>query len=203
MNLRKVEERDTITCVPLLFCICFPKRIAQRVGWLINLLVSLISTHFADSVLQHSVLLEEVVHRFLTLCVVVHRSLEEEGEETLDATAAGTGGQVAEQAEVEQQRCGKDGVAAEEVDLNLHGIVHPAEDVDVVPSLLVVVARRIVVDAHLVVVLGVFVVAVSVEVGLYVGLQYCLKCRELRNLLSVEVCGLIKYKTIAVAKNVG
>jgi len=48
MNLRKVEERDTITRVPLLFCICFPKRIAQRVGWSVNLLVSLVAASAAS-----------------------------------------------------------------------------------------------------------------------------------------------------------
>lgn len=37
LHCRNVEERDTITRVPLLFCICFPKRIAQRMGWLVNL----------------------------------------------------------------------------------------------------------------------------------------------------------------------
>ena len=119
---------------------------------LIYFLISLIASHFADSILQHGVLLEEVVDRFLALGVVVHRSLEEEREETLDTTTACTGSEVAEQAEVEQQRCGKDGVAAEEVNLNLHGVVHPTEDVNGIPSLLVVVAWRIVVDAHLVVV---------------------------------------------------
>ena len=98
----------------------------QCVGGLVNLLVSLVAAHFADGVLQHGVLLEEVVDRFLALGVVVHRGLEEEGEETLDAAAAGTGSEVAEQAEVEQKRCGKDGVAAEEVDLDLHGDIRMA-----------------------------------------------------------------------------
>lgn len=48
MNLRKVEERDTITRVPLLFYICFPRRIAQRVGWSVNLLVSLVASSAAS-----------------------------------------------------------------------------------------------------------------------------------------------------------
>ena len=43
----------------------------------------------------------------------------------------------------------------------------------------------------------------SIKVWLYVWLQDCFKCRKLAHFLSVEVCWLIKNKTIAVAKNVG
>ncbi len=59
---------------------------------------------------------------------------------------------------VERERRGKDGVAAEEVDLELHRVAEPTEDVDVVPTLFVVAARWVVVDADL-------VVEVLVEVG--------------------------------------
>ena len=117
-----------------------------------------------------------MVDSLFALCVVVHWGFEEEAEEALDAVASGTCGEVAQQAEVETERSGEDRVAAEEVDLYLHRVAHPAEDVDVVPSFLVVVAWRIVVDAHLVVVLCVLVVAVAVEVGLHVGLEDCLQC---------------------------
>ena len=105
--------------------------------------------------------------------------------------AACAGSEVAQEHQVEAERCGKDGVAAEEVDLDLHRIVHPAEDVDVVPALLVVVARRIVVDAHLMVVLGVFVVAVAVEVGLVFRHEDRLKRGELADLLGAEVGRLV------------
>ena len=128
---------------------------------LIHFLVGLVATHLADGVLQHGVLLVEVVHGLLALRVIVHGRLEEEAQEALYAVAASTCGEVAQQGEVEQQRSGKDRVAAEEVDLDLHGIAHPSEDVDVVPSLLVVVARRVIVDAHLMVILRVLVVAVA------------------------------------------
>ena len=128
---------------------------------LVNLFVSLVASHFADGVLQHGVLLVEVVDGFLALGVVVHRRLEEEAEEALCAVASGTCCEVAQQAEVKQQWSGKNRVAAEEVDLDLHRIAHPSEDVDVVPSLLVVVTRRIVVDAYLVIVLCVLVLAIA------------------------------------------
>jgi hypothetical protein len=54
-----------------------------------------------------------------------------------------------------------------------------------------------------VVVLRVFVVAVAVEVGLYVGLQDGLQRRELRNFLGAEVGRLVKHKSVTIAKNVG
>jgi len=96
-----------------------------------------------------------VVDGHFTLGVVMHRALQEEAQEALDAAAACACCNVAEQYQVKAEGRGKDRVAAEEVDLYLHRVAHPAEDVDIVPSLLVVVARGIVVDAYLVVVVGV------------------------------------------------
>ena len=75
--------------------------VALRMSWLVDFLVGLIPTHFTDGILQHRILLEEVVDRLLTLRVVMHRSLEEEGEETLDAALSCTSSEVAEQTEVE------------------------------------------------------------------------------------------------------
>lgn len=46
--------------------------------YLIDFLVSLIATHLADSVLEHHILLEQVINGNLILCVIVHRALEEE-----------------------------------------------------------------------------------------------------------------------------
>ena len=123
-------------CTPCFVCIAYSLKI------LVDFFVSLVATHLADSILQHSVLLIEVVYRLLALSVVVHRSLEEEAQEALYAVASGTSSEVAQQCEVEQQRSSEDRVAAEEVNLDLHRVAHPSEDVDVVPSLLVVVAMR-------------------------------------------------------------
>ena len=137
-----------------------------------------------------------MVDRHLALRVVVHRALEEEAQEALRAIAALAGSEVGEQHKVEQQRSGQNRVAAKEVNLDLHGVAHPAKDVDVVPTLFVIVAGRIIVDAHLVVI-------VAVKVGLLVGLEYALERRKLRHLLGVEVGRLVEHKAVAVAKNVG
>ena len=67
---------------------------------LINLLVSRVSTHLTHEILQHHILLEQVVDGDFFLGVVVHRALEEEAQETLRAPAASTVSQVDEQAQV-------------------------------------------------------------------------------------------------------
>ena len=139
---------------------------------LIDFLVNLVAAHLADGILQHGVLLIEVVYGFLALGVIVHGRLEEETQEALYAVAAGTGGQIAKQAEVKTQRGSEDRVAAQEIDLDLHGIAHPSEDVDVVPTFFVVVAWGIIVDANLMIILGVLIVAMTIQVGLYIWLQY-------------------------------
>ena len=138
----------------------------------VDFFVSLITSHLADSVLEHDVLVEEVVYSLLALSIIVHRTLEEETQEALYAVASGACSEVHEQREVEQQRCCEDGVAAEEVDLYLHRIAHPAEYVEIIPSLLIIIARWIIVDTHL-------VVDISVEVGMVLLSQDCLESREL------------------------
>ena len=174
----------------------FPKTGKNQQKTLVDFFVGLVSAHFADGILQHGVLLIEVVDGLFAFRVVVHRSLQEEAEEPLYAPLSSACRQVAEQAEVEQHGSGKDRVAAEEVDLDLHGIAHPSEYVDVVPALLVVVAGRIIVDAHLVVI-------VSVEFGLAFSFQDGLEGGELGNLLGVEVLRLIEHQTVTVAENIG
>lgn len=189
--------------IPIKNWICLYREKYRGKIFLVDFFISLVTAHLADGVLQHGVLLVEVVHSLFTLSVIVHWRLEEEAQEALGAVTAGTGCKVAQQAEVEQQWSGKDGVAAQEVDLDLHWITHPAEDVDVVPTLLVVVARRIIVDANLVIILSVLIVAMAVEVWLDFWLQNSLKGRELAHLLGMEVGWLIENETVAVAKNVG
>src|SRR5262249_5239666 len=81
--------------------------------------------------------------------------------------------QVEKQHQVEHDGSGQDRIAAKEVDLDLHGIAEPSKDVDVVPALFVVAARRIVVDAHL-------VKHVPVELGIQTGLQNVLEHAQFR-----------------------
>ena len=54
---------------------------------------------------------------------------------------------VSEGGQIEDDRRRQDRVATQEVDLDLHRVAEPAEDVDVVPAFLVVAARWVVVDA--------------------------------------------------------
>jgi hypothetical protein len=77
-----------------------------------------------------------------------HRALVVEREPLLDSLHPGALRKIREQGQIEHYRRGENGVAAQEVDLDLHWIVHPADDVDVVPAFLVITARRIVVDPN-------------------------------------------------------
>lgn len=74
----------------------------------VDCLVGGISAHFSDCVLEHYILLEEVIYRHFVLGVVVHRALEIEAEETLYAVASCACCEVAEEYEVEAKRCGED-----------------------------------------------------------------------------------------------
>src|SRR5688572_18661877 len=77
----------------------------------------------------------------------MHRALEIERQPFLNARQPGAFCQVEKERRIEHDRRGENAVAAQEVDLQLHGIPKPANQIDVVPTLLVVAARWIVVDA--------------------------------------------------------
>ena len=124
------------------------------------------------------------------------RALPVEAEPLLDAAHAGALGEVEEQREVEHDRRREDRVPAEEVDLDLHLVAEPSEDVDVVPALLVVAARRVVVDAD-------HVVDVAVELGIDLRLQDGVEHAELRHLLGLEGLGIVEHLAVAVAEDVG
>src|SRR5207237_10477984 len=78
----------------------------------------------------------------------VHRALEVERQPFLDAVHVRALREIEEQRNVEDDRRREDAVAAQEVDLQLHRVAEPADEIDVVPSLLVVAARRLVVYPH-------------------------------------------------------
>ena len=67
----------------------------------IQLLIGLVTTKFANLVLEHCKLFEEVMHRLFT--ILVHRRLAVERHELLYTTLAGTQCKVAEEDEVEHQ----------------------------------------------------------------------------------------------------
>src|SRR5207244_1425462 len=79
-----------------------------------------------------------------------HRTLEIEGEPILNANPTRPLRQVDEECQIENQGGGEDGIPALEIDLDLHRISEPPEEVDVVPALFGVTARRVVLDPHLV-----------------------------------------------------
>src|SRR3989338_6369357 len=108
-----------------------------------------------------------------------HGALEVERQPLLDALHARALRQVREQRQVEHDGRRQDAVAAQEGHLALHRVAHPPEDVDVVPALLGVAARRIVVDPHL-------VEDVAVEVRVLARLEDVLQHTQLRLLLGLE-----------------
>src|SRR5262249_59705946 len=96
----------------------------------------LLAPQIAERVLQLHELNEQVVLRIETRRV--HRTLVIEREPFLNPLHPGALGQVQEQRRVQHDRRRQDAVAAEEVDLQLHRVPEPPEDVDVVPALFVV-----------------------------------------------------------------
>ena len=76
--------------------------------------------------------------------------------------------QIHEQHQVQHQRRRQNRIAAQEIDLDLHRVAQPPEDVDVVPAFFGVAARRIILDPDLVVEL---LVQVRVKVPLQDVLQ--------------------------------
>ena len=122
--------------------------------------------------------------------------LEIEGQPFLDAREARAPGQVEEEEQVEDDRRREDRVAAEEVDLDLHRLAEPPDDVDVVPALLGVAAGRVVLDADLVEV-------VAVELGVELGLEDRVEDRSLAHFLRLERAGIVEHLAVAVAEDVG
>src|SRR6266850_2381299 len=124
------------------------------------------------------------------------RALEVEAEPLLDALHPGAGGQVPEQRQIQHDGRRQDRVPAEEIDLDLHRVAHPPDDVDVVPALFVVAAGLVVVDRHL-------VLQVLVEVRVLLRLEDLLQHRQLADLFGLEVRRIVEDFAVAVAEDVG
>src|SRR5437773_12464209 len=77
-----------------------------------------------------------------------HWTLEVKRQPFLYAAHARALRKIHEQRKVEHDRRGEYRVAAQKVDLDLHRITQPAEYINVVPTLFVVAAGRVVVDPH-------------------------------------------------------
>src|SRR5439155_15285680 len=122
----------------------------------------LLALQVAQRVLQLHQLNEQIVLGVQT--GGVNRTLEVEGQPLLDAVHAGAPRQVEKERDIEHDWSRENAVATEEIDLQLHRVSQPADQIDVVPPLFVVAARRIIVDPH-------DVAEVFVEVGVELGLE--------------------------------
>src|SRR5712692_3317482 len=143
----------------------------------------LFAAQVAQRVLELHQLDEQVVFRVEGRCA--HGAFEIEGEPFLDDLArhlAAALRQVHEQNQVEHDRRRQDRVAAQKVNLDLHRVAEPAEDIEVVPAFLVVTARRVVVDTHL-------VVEVAVELGVELGCKMYSSADSLLSSLVLKEAG--------------
>src|SRR5215469_1494260 len=154
----------------------------------------LLAHHPAQSVFELHRLDEEVV-----LGIQLRRAhgrFEVEAEPLLNAMHSGALGQVEEEDEVEHDGRGENGVAAEKIHFDLHGIAEPAENVDIVPAFFVVAARRVIVDADL-------VVEIAVEFGIELRLQNIFERAEFGFLFGFERARVVEDFAVAIAENVG
>src|SRR6266508_2304078 len=124
-----------------------------------------------------------------------HRRLEVEGEPLLDAGETRAPREVQKERQIEGHRRRENRVTTEEVDLDLHGLAEPAEDVDVVPPLLRVSPRRVVLDPDLVEIL-------AVELVVDLGLENRVQDRDLGDLLRTEGTRVVQDLAVAVAQDV-
>ena len=107
------------------------------------------------------------------------RALEVKRQPLLNAAEPAALRQIQEEDQIKRYRSGQNAIATQEVDLDLHGIIKPAKDVDVVPPFLVVSPGLVVMNVDLVVV-G------TVQILVEVGLQNIVEHRELTPFLSAE-----------------
>ena len=78
----------------------------------------------------------------------------------------------------------------------MHRVVEPPEQVDVVPTLFVVPARRVIVDPHC-------MIDVAVEIWLCLGLEEIVKDAQLGDFLGPEVLRIVEDEAVAIAEDVG
>src|SRR5262245_25671213 len=104
-----------------------------------------------------------------------HRRLEVKAQPLLNTDTLQlrrTVGKIEEEDQIEHDRRSENGISAEEIHLDLHRIVEPPEDVDVIPTFLVIAAWRVVVDPNL-------VEDVAVQLRIKLGLQNVLEHAKL------------------------
>src|SRR6185312_14533081 len=144
----------------------------------------LLALHPSQSILQFHELDEDVVLGIKSLSR--HRRLEIERKPLLNASHSRALRQIHEQHQIENEWRRKNRVAAQKIDLDLHRIAEPPENVDVIPTLLRVATGRVVVDTDL-------VVDVLVEFGVKVWLENNFHRRELAFFLGFKRAWIVQY----------
>ena len=125
-----------------------------------------------------------------------HRALEVEGQPLLNAAETTTLRQVEEEHQIEDEWGSQDTIAAQEIHLDLHGIIEPAKNVDVIPAFLIIPTWFVVVDMHLVLVL-------TVKIPWEFRLQNIFEHRQLAALLGAEGVRIVQHVTVAIAQDIG
>src|SRR4051812_19976056 len=126
----------------------------------------------------------------------MHRALEVETQPFLNALHPATLCQVEKQHQVQHQRSGENAVAAEKVDLDLHRIAQPSEDVDVVPTFFIVASWRVVMNPDL-------VVEIPIEIGVKLRLKDLVKDGKLAFFLSLERFRVIENFSVPISQDIG
>jgi hypothetical protein len=142
----------------------------------------LLTPQVTEAVLQLGQLNEEVVFRIQKWRT--HRALEVKRQPLLNAAEPAALRQVQEEDQIKRYRSSQNAIATQEVDLDLHGIIESAKDVDVVLPFLVVSPGLVVMNMDLMVV-G------TVEILVEVGLQNIVEHRELTPFLGAEGGGVM------------
>src|SRR5690348_9385303 len=117
--------------------------------------------HPAQGVLQFHQLNKDIVFRIEP--GRRHRAFEVKREPLLDTLHPGSLRKIEKQDQIEHERRSQYRIAAKKIDLDLHRIAEPTENVDVVPTFFGIAARRIVIDPHRVIQLF---IKLRVEIGL-------------------------------------
>src|SRR5215472_6553276 len=151
------------------------------------------TAHPPERVLQLHQLNEDVVLRVES--GRGHGRLEVERQPLLDAPHSGALRQIQEQHQVQYNRRRQDRIAAQEIDLDLHRIAEPTENVDVVPAFLGVAARRIVVNPD-------GVVKILVQLGIKAGLENLIEHAQLSLFLGFERAGVLQNLPVTVSEDV-
>ena len=123
-------------------------------------------------------------------------AFEEEGHPFLNTVESGALSEVEGERDIESDGCGEDGVAAEEIDFDLHGVPEPSEDIDVIPSFFGVAARRIIFDAD-------FVVVITIQVWEGFSVEDVFDDGEFRNFFCFERAWVVEDFAVAVSEDIG